>query len=179
MSTARIAALVLALGILISGRGLLAADDDAPSASPTFYKDIQPILQANCQDCHRPAGASLMGMVAPMAFRTYAEVRPWAKSIATQVKSKSMPPWHASSEFNGVFKNERTLTDEEIATIVRWAATGAPRGASSSSAQGADAPQATPWSIGEPDLIIPFDKPFFVHDDAPDLYQLISAQITQ
>ena len=117
--------------IWISGIGVaaVAAEASVPDR-PTFYKDVLPILQANCQDCHRPAGSNVMGMVAPMAFRTYQEVRPWAKGIAQQVKNRTMPPWHATSEFDGIFKNERKLTDAQIETIVRWTELGAPRGRS-------------------------------------------------
>ena len=96
-----------------------AAAQDSAKARPTFYKDVLPILQDNCQVCHRPMGKNVMGMVAPMAFMSYEEVRPWAKSIAKQVRAKEMPPWDATEEFQGVFSNERTLTEGEIETIVR------------------------------------------------------------
>ena len=89
-------------------------------AKPTFTKDVLPILQENCQTCHRPLGANLSGMVAPMSLISYKEVRPWAKAISKVVSDKTMPPWHASEKLHGVFRNERTLTETEIATLVKW-----------------------------------------------------------
>lgn len=86
-------------------------------AKPTFTKDVLPILQENCQTCHRPVGTNLSGMIAPMSLMSYQEVRPWAKSIAKAVESKTMPPWDASEKYHGVFSNERTLTQDEIDTL--------------------------------------------------------------
>lgn len=136
----------------------------------TFTKDVLPILKENCQNCHRPVGMNVGGMIAPMPLTTYAEVRPWAKAIARQVSARTMPPWHASEEFHGVFSNERTLTDDEIGAVVRWVETGCAPG------NPADAPPPMTgveestggWSIGEPDLIVSMD-PFLVEDDVEDL----------
>ena len=144
-----------------------AADD-----AVTFTRDVQPILHANCVDCHRPTGANVMGMVAPMSLRTYEEVRPWAKSISRQVSERTMPPWHASEDQAGVFLNERTLSDDEISTIVRWASSGAPRGdAADGIAPATDL--ATGWQMGEPDLIVPFDEAYFVRDEVEDEYATV------
>src|SRR2546428_550004 len=74
------------------------------SSSVTFYKDVLPILQKNCQTCHRP------GEIAPMSFMTYKDTRPWAKGIKTAVVSRQMPPWFAAPNY-GHFVNERTLSD--------------------------------------------------------------------
>ena len=150
---------------------------EAPE-SPTFSKDILPILQENCQTCHRPSGIDLSGMIAPMSFMTYQEVRPWAKSIAKAVESKTMPPWDASEKYHGVFKNERSLTSDEIETIVSWVKQRAPRG------NPKDAPEPiqfsdSGWNFGEPDLVIDFDEPFFVPDDVQDLYEKITVELTE
>ena len=136
-----------------------AADQDVP----TFTRDVLPILQGNCQSCHRPAGTAVMGMVAPMSLITYDEVRPWAKSIARNVADRTMPPWHATREFDGVFSNQRTLLDEEIELLVKWAGAGAMHG------DDADAPPPLDfgeggWQIGEPDLIVPFREAYFIAD---------------
>lgn len=145
---------------------------------PTFYKDVLPILQENCQECHRPAGTNYGGMVAPMSLMTFDEVRPWAKAIEQQVTARTMPPWHASPIHRGVFKNERSLTDEEIATIARWAQTGAAAG------NPQDAPPTRTfenhggWMIGEPDLIVPMPGPYYVGDDVYDLYAAFSVDLT-
>jgi len=143
----------------------------------TFTKDVLPILQNNCQNCHRPLGVNSSGMIAPMSFMDYKQTRPWAKAIAKAVTEKSMPPWYATQEFHGVFRNERTLTADEIEIIDKWVKTGAKRG------NPADAPEPiqfpeTGWAIGEPDLVVSFDEPFFVPDDAEDLYQNITVELT-
>ncbi|MDX1385257.1 MAG: thiol-disulfide isomerase [Thermoanaerobaculia bacterium] len=145
-----------------------AAEDTASAAEITFHRDVEPILQENCQACHRPGGDNYTGMVAPMSLVTYAEVRPWARAIARQVQSREMPPWFASEAFHGVFANERTLADEEIATLVAWAKTGAAVG------DPADAPPAkefggSGWRIGEPDLIVTAPR-YFVPDEADTHY---------
>lgn len=146
--------------------------------NPTFTKDILPILQENCQTCHRPSGTNLSGMIAPMSFMTYEEVRPWAKSMAKAVESKSMPPWDADEKYHGVFRNERTLTVDEIATIVSWVEQRAPRG----NPQDAPAPvefSETGWNFGDPDLVVDFDEPFFVPDEIQDLYKNITVELTE
>src|SRR4051794_4179376 len=91
--------------------------------SATFNKDVLPILQKNCQSCHRP------GEIAPMSFLTYSETRPWAKAIKQAVVSKKMPPWFADENLSMHFRNERKLTSSEIATVTAWVDNGAPEGA--------------------------------------------------
>src|SRR5678816_2110347 len=92
----------------------------APGA-PTFNRDVVPILQNRCRECHRP------GEVAPMAFVTYQQTRPWAKAIREAVLLKKMPPWFAERGY-GQFVNDRSLTKQEIDTLVAWADGGAPEG---------------------------------------------------
>ncbi|MDX1383304.1 MAG: hypothetical protein R3190_06635, partial [Thermoanaerobaculia bacterium] len=116
-----------------------AAGRDADPGAPTFYADVLPVLQQNCQVCHREGGANLGGMVAPMAFTSYEDTRPWARSIAKQVQTELMPPWHASHEFDGVFANERLMTADDRALLVAWARAGAPAG------DVADAPAPIEW----------------------------------
>jgi hypothetical protein len=122
------------------------------SESPTFYKDVLPILQANCQSCHRP------GEVAPMSLLTYEAARPWAKAIKAAVVKRQMPPWFADPSY-GHFENERRLADRQIETISAWVDAGAPAG----DARTAPAPIAfeNGWNI-KPDLIIEMPKPFEV-----------------
>ena len=121
----------------------------APAGEVTFAKHISPILQRSCENCHRTGG------VAPMALQTYEQARPWARSIKTRTgigpRAGVMPPWYVEKEI-GIqhFKNDPSLSDEEIALIAKWADTGAARG------NPADLPPArvwndsTRWSIGEP-----------------------------
>jgi len=131
-----------------------AAQAQQPAASEvTFHKDIEPILQRSCQKCHRTDG------VAPMSLLTYEEVRPWARAIKTRTgigpRAGVMPPFYLEKNI-GIqkFKNDPSLSDEEIAKIAKWADTGAPRG------NAADAPPAkkwddnAKWAIGTPDLVV-------------------------
>jgi hypothetical protein len=115
------------------------------AAVPTFHKDVLPILQRHCQECHR------LGEAAPMALMTYDQVRPWAKAIKQSVASKKMPPWFAEAG-TGEFHNQRRLAPEELATLATWADGGAPAG----NAKDAPAPArfASGWEIGQPDLVI-------------------------
>ncbi len=149
----------------------------AASAEITFNKDVLPILQQNCQTCHRPSGTNLSGMVAPMSLMTYEEVRPWAKAMVKAVNEKVMPPWDAAEHFNGVFSNERTLTAGEIAILNDWINQGAKRG----NPQDAPAPihfADTGWNFGNPDLVVDFPEPFFVKDEVQDLYENITTKLT-
>src|SRR5688500_11746137 len=103
------------------------AQQPAPTPEVTFTKDIAPILQRSCQNCHRP------GQVAPMSLLTYEEARPWARSMkartAIRDKAGAMPPWYIEKNI-GIqhYKNDPSLSDEEIAKIAKCADSGAPRG---------------------------------------------------
>lgn len=110
----------------------------------TFTKEVLPILQKNCQTCHRP------GEIAPMSFLTYKDTRPWAKAIKEAVVSRQMPPWFADPAY-GHFANDRTLSDATIKTLVAWADGGAVEG----DPKDAPAPVAfvEGWSI-KPDIVI-------------------------
>src|SRR5262245_48334586 len=100
-----------------------AADRASTSAPVTFSKDVAPILQQKCQECHQP------NSIAPMSLITYEEVRPWARSIRERVMTRQMPPWHIDKGV-GVqkFKNDMSLSDAQIDTIARWVDAGAPQG---------------------------------------------------
>ena len=151
---------------------------EADAAAPTFHRDVLPVLQEHCQECHRPSGANYGGMRAPMSFLDYASTRPWARSIARQVEARAMPPWHAHPMHDGTFANERVLSEAEIDSLVRWAAAGAPAG------DPAEAPPAREWRveggwvIGEPDLVVTMPEPFLVRDDVDDLYAAFSVDLT-
>ena len=96
---------------------------DTPAKPVTFSKDVAPILQAKCQECHQP------NSIAPMSLITFQDARPWARSIKERVATRQMPPWHIDKSV-GVqkFKNDMSLTDEQVDTIVRWVDAGAPQG---------------------------------------------------
>src|ERR1700747_2190924 len=93
----------------------------AASNNVTFNKDVLPVLQKNCQTCHRP------GEVAPMSLLTYADARPWAKAMKAAVLTRKMPPWFADPGY-GHFANDLTLSSKDIDTIASWADAGAPEG---------------------------------------------------
>jgi hypothetical protein len=99
----------------------MAAIAREPSPAVTFAKDAVPILQKNCQSCHRP------GQIAPMSLLSYQEARPWAKAIKAAVATRKMPPWSADPSY-GHFTNDRSLMQSEIDTLVNWADGGAAEG---------------------------------------------------
>jgi len=144
----------------------LGAEQAAAPAAVTFTKDVAPILQRSCENCHRADG------VAPMSLSTYEEARPWARAIKQRTgigpKAGVMPPWYVEKTI-GIqqFHNDPSLSDAEIATLAKWADSGAPRG------NPADLPAAkvyadrTSWAIGTPDLIIKTQE-LTVKGDAPD-----------
>src|SRR5262245_10811162 len=114
---------VIGLGIAAMIPAVASAQNPARDGQVTFTKDIAPILQRSCVTCHRP------GEIAPMSLMTYEDARPWARSIKTRVASREMPPWHIDRTI-GIqeFKDNPSLSDDEIAMIVRWVDAGAPRG---------------------------------------------------
>jgi len=114
---------LVALGALFAVTPAAHAADAVSAAPVTFSKDVAPILQSKCQDCHQP------NSIAPMSLITYEETRPWARSIKNRVETRQMPPWHIDRSV-GVqkFKNDMSLTDDQIKTIVRWVDAGAPQG---------------------------------------------------
>jgi hypothetical protein len=140
----------------------IVAATNAPAAV-TFDKDVLPILQKNCQQCHRP------GEVAPMSLLTYAEARPWAKAIKVAVATEKMPPWFADPHY-GHFANDRRLSQADIDTLVAWADAGAPEG------NPHDAPPPRTFEDGwniKPDMVIEMPKPFHVKAKGTINYQYI------
>jgi hypothetical protein len=113
----------LRAGMIGMGAILVLAAPAAAAETPTFSKDVAPILQAKCQSCHQP------NSIAPMSLMTFQEARPWARSMKERVSSRQMPPWHIDKSV-GIqqFKNDMSLSDEQIDTIVRWVDGGAPQG---------------------------------------------------
>jgi hypothetical protein len=155
--------LVLVFGalLILANRSFAAGAPDKPAADSagrgvTFAKDVAPIFQEKCQDCHHK------GSTAPMSLVTYSETRPWAKAIKERVILRQMPPWHIDRTV-GVqrFKNDMSLTGDQIQTIVRWVDAGAPAGNPN------DMPPLRLWAeendwraakeLGPPDLVIKSD----------------------
>ena len=111
-------------GIFLAPFTARTAEEAGAHESPvTFSKDVSPIFQKSCQSCHHP------GTMAPMSLMTYEEARPWARSVRQRVLTRDMPPWHLDGTV-GIrdYKNDISLSDREIATIVKWVDGGAPQG---------------------------------------------------
>ncbi len=143
------------------------AQESAVSTAVTFNKDVLPILQAECQVCHRP------GEIAPMSFLTYRDTRPWARSIKEAVITREMPPWFEELGHRQ-FANERILTDVEIRTLVAWADGGAVEG----NPEEKPAPRAFQdgWNI-KPDMIIEMPIPFQVPAEGTINYQNVLVEV--
>ena len=149
----------------------------APAAGDvTYTKDVAPILQRSCENCHRTNGAG------PMALSTYEQVRPWARAIKTRTgigpHAGVMPPWYVEKNI-GIqeFQNDPSLSDEEVALLAKWADAGAPRG------NPADAPppkvyaDGKSWTIGTPDLVVTLPE-LTVKGDSPDWWGDIAPTAT-
>ena len=134
--------------------------------APTWSDDVAPLVYERCVTCHRP------GQTAPMSLLSYAEARPWAKSIRNVTAQRDMPPWFANPA-HGDFVEDPTLTDEQIAMIGRWVDSGAPAG------DLAAAPEpptfSTDWQIGTPDVIFTME-PFEITDEMEDHYQWVQIE---
>ncbi len=167
----------IALSVLTAGIGVVApaaglAQTSAQGADAarqvTFARDVAPIFQQKCQECHRP------GNIAPMSLVTYEESRPWARSIKARVAGREMPPWHLDKTV-GIqeFVNDASLSDRDIDTIVRWVDGGAPLG------DPKDMPPPRQWAndnrfrledtLGPPDLIVK-SKPWTMPAVAQDVH---------
>ncbi len=145
--------------------GTVAAGAEAAEGAPTFSADVAPILYESCVACHRP------NHLAPMSLITYDDVRPWARAVKAKVVSREMPPWGADSSIRA-YKNDASLSEDEIGVIAAWVDGGAPRG------NEADLPEvpefAEGWSIGEPDLVFAMIEPFRVPADGTVPYSYVT-----
>ena len=150
------------------GLALVAAPAAAqtPVAPVTFTKDIAPIFQKACESCHRKDS------IGPMSLVTYEESRPWARSIKARVAARQMPPWHIDKNV-GIqhFQNDRSLSEAQISTIVKWVDAGAPKGEMKDMPAPVKWPNEQNWNFasiyGEPDLIIkspPYKMPARAQD---------------
>src|SRR5262245_7680596 len=150
--------LVLLLLTAITGLGTEITSPSAPNlTTATFNKDVLPVLQNNCQNCHRPGG------IAPMSLTTYESTRPWAKAIKAKVLSKQMPPWFA--EVGGAtLRNAPQLTAADMTTLATWADSGAREGDPVT-------PQPTrQWTDGwrtQPDVIVSMEDAYAVSATGP------------
>ena len=166
LSSRLVAVAVVVIGILgvsavgYSRIGLARGQQDADSI--TFTRDVAPILFTHCVGCHRPGG------IGPFSLTTYAAVRDRASQIATVTAQRRMPPWKPVPG-HGRFRNERRLSDAQIALLSRWAANGAAEG------DAADLPEppriGSGWQLGPPDLVVPMSEPFRLPAGDVDVYR--------
>ncbi len=167
----RVLSLVAVFGVLLVAPAYAGAAETA-----TYYEDVLPILQENCQTCHRQSGQNITGIIAPMSLMTYEETRPWARAMARKVEAHEMPPWYATAP-TGVFSNERGLTDAEVETIVAWVDAGAPAGDKAA----APAPRLFGdedggWLLGTPDFVVKMDR-YLIPDESYDLQTTFRTKI--
>ena len=169
MRVSKTAAGLCAAALLL---GTVATGAEAAEGAPTFSGDVAPILYENCVACHRP------NHLAPMSLITYDDVRPWARAVKSKVVSREMPPWGADSGVRA-YRNDVSLSQDEIDLIAAWVDGGAPRG------NEADLPEmpefAEGWSIGEPDLVFTMLEPFPVPADGtvPYSYVTVPTNLTE
>lgn len=129
----------------------------------TFTKDVAPILQNHCQVCHRP------DTFAPMSLLTYNDVRPWARAIKEKVVLREMPPWYVDRNVGiSHFKNDASLSDAEIATLINWVDCGAPQGNPADMPPPRKFEDMDKWHIGQPDLVVNLPQDWVVPRNAPD-----------
>jgi mono/diheme cytochrome c family protein len=162
----------LSLCALLMGAAASPDTTPPPPGKTTFYKDVLPILQNNCQSCHRP------GEVAPMSLLTYEDAHQSAVAIKMAVLTKKMPPWYADPQY-GHFSNERKLTPQQIKTLVTWVDGGTKPG------DPKDAPEPVKfvdgWNIGVPDRVLEMPTAFNVPAEGTVDYQymVISGGFTE
>ncbi len=134
-----------------------------PAAAVTFSKDVAPILQKACQNCHRP------GAIAPMSLLTYQDARPWARSIKQKVSTREMPPWYIDRHIGiNKFKDDPSLTDAEIGIITAWVDQGAPAGNAADMPVARQFSDVDKWHIGKPDMIVSLPKAYELRANGPD-----------
>jgi hypothetical protein len=155
--------ILVAVATLFAAAFFVTASSSASDRLRTvvFTKDVAPILQKRCEECHRQGG------VAPMSLVTYEETRPWARAIKERVSRREMPPFHATGAL-GRYVGDPRLTDEEISTISAWVDGGALKG----NIKDAPAPRQwkNDWALGTPDIIVKASRPYTIKANAKDQY---------
>ena len=150
----------------------VAAGVQSASGAPqqvTFSRDVVRILQRKCQVCHRP------GSIAPMSLLTYESARPWARAMKQQVLERAMPPWYVDRTV-GIqkFKADRSLSDQEIETIVTWVDAGAPRGDPADLPPPLEFPDQSKLTLlstlGEPDIVYGIPEPFVIDAEGANIW---------
>ncbi|WP_435009726.1 redoxin family protein [Tundrisphaera lichenicola] len=162
-----------AVDAVLAGREVAAAHVEAigcpvpiqpeSPAKPTFARDVAPIIQQNCLECHRP------GQVGPFSLVSYEQVAKRADDVAALIADRRMPPWKPTPGVGPALQHSKALTDDEIDIVTAWADAGAP--------QGDPARMPTPpaysddWKLGTPDLIVEATEDFAIPADGGDIYR--------
>jgi len=159
------AALVMTVTSVPNAQAPATGTDSAVKPAVTFTKDVAPILQRSCQNCHRPDSN------APMSLISYEDARPYARSIKAKTASRLMPPWHIERNI-GIqkFKDDPSLTEREIATIAAWVDQGAVKGDMADMPAPRTFEDDDMWHIGKPDLIVEIPLPHVVPASGPDVW---------
>jgi len=161
------AAVRCTVSLSLAGFAVFLMPSLAPAAETevTFSKDIAPIFERACQNCHRP------GAIAPMSLLTYKDARPWARSIKVKVVKRQMPPWHIDRNVGITkFKDDPSLTDAEVATISAWVDHGAPEGSPADLPAPREFTDLDKWHMGKPDVVITMPKPYVLKAAGGDEY---------
>ncbi|HEU4644028.1 MAG TPA: hypothetical protein VFS80_00505 [Burkholderiales bacterium] len=141
---------------LVEGRAVRLASPPAigcrvslrdPASEVSYAKQVAPILMEKCITCHQAGG------VAPWAMDSHARVRGWSAMMREVLMNRRMPPWHADPAIGG-FANDRSVSAEQMRTLVRWIDAGAPRGDGPDPLAARATPAAPQWPLGKPDLVI-------------------------
>jgi hypothetical protein len=144
----------------------------ATAPEPSFYRDVLPILQGHCQECHRAGG------IAPMPLETYEQVKPYAAAVGVAARARTMPPWFADPKV-GKFSNDSSLSEQEIAALSTWAELGAPAGKLADAAPGRV--WAESWTIPQPDLVLTMPQPVSLpaSGDIEYTYEIVPTKFTE
>ena len=164
----------------------IAIEAAAQTAAPTFYTDALPVFEKNCVACHRPEGPDVGGISAPMSLMDFDQAKIWAPLIKNALITGYMPPWGAHERHRGEFKGERYIGEQEKELLIAWVDGGAQEGKPADAAKADNATQtggtALPdsgWWIGDPDLVVQFDRPLYVPDEVEDWQPTIEMPVPE
>ncbi|MFT4748964.1 MAG: hypothetical protein ACI9E4_000636 [Pseudohongiellaceae bacterium] len=173
--------------LLVSSTLLLGlAIEAAAQSAPTFYTDALPVFEKNCVACHQPEGPDVGGISAPMSLMDFDQAKIWAPLIKNALITGYMPPWGAHERHRGEFKGERYIGEQEKELLIAWVDGGAQEGNPADAAKASNATQAggtalpdSGWWIGDPDLVVQFDRPLYVPDEVEDWQPTIEMPVPE
>ncbi|MFT7294610.1 MAG: mono/diheme cytochrome c family protein, partial [Pseudohongiellaceae bacterium] len=164
----------------------LANEAAAQNTAPTFYTDALPVFEKNCVACHQPEGPDVGGISAPMSLMDFDQAKIWAPLIKNALITGYMPPWGAHERHRGEFKGQRYIDEQEKELLIAWVDGGAQEGNPTDTAKANNAAQAggttlpdSGWWIGDPDLVVQFDRPLYVPDDVEDWQPTIEMPVPE